>query len=387
MQTPDRSDLLIVGAGPVGLALALALADSGLTVTVVDARPTGSVASDPRTLALAHGSRITLERLGVWDALPTTPIERIHVSRQGCFGRTVLDAHDQGVPALGYVTPAGALGAALLEALERTSTRLLAATEVVSRTAMPEHVEVLLRTSGSADLRRHSSRLVACAEGGLDAGDPGIVERDYGQHALIADVTVRSGHRNRAYERFLPGGPLALLPHGQGHALVHAAAATQADELLGLDDDAYLDHLQRALGARVELTAIGPRTRFPLRLRYRRSPVAPRTVWLGNAAQTLHPVAGQGFNLALRDVQELARQLGDTPPDPGARTLLDTYAARRHLDRSATIRFTDGLLRLYGSPPALLDPLRSLGLVTLDALPPLRGFLSRRMMFGARAWP
>lgn len=420
---PDRvHDLLIVGAGPVGLALALALKDAGLDIVLADTRTRDAVTRDPRDLALAHGTRLTLQRLGVWDALPTTAIEHIHISHQGGLGRTLIDAAEHELPALGYVASAGALAAALRDAVDAAGIPVLDETEITNLAAGEDDVIASLGGAGrpAPTLR---ARLAACAEGGLRAGDPNVVEHDYGQHALIADVQVAGGHRHTAFERFTPQGPVALLPKGDGYALVHVARPETADELLALDDAAYLARLQAHIGGRARLTGVGPRLRYPLVLRYRRSTIAQRTVWLGNAAQTLHPVAGQGFNLALRDVWALAdtllkqreawlagassprahanaspAQSADSTPrdsstqdaapfDPGEQDVLAAYAAARGLDRLGTIRFTDTLVRVFSNDFAPLRHARGAALFALDLIPPLRNFVARRMMFGARAWP
>lgn len=423
-ETPGRvHDLLIVGAGPVGLALALALKDAGLDIVLADARAREAVTKDPRDLALAHGTRLTLQRLGVWDALPTTAIQHIHISHQGGLGRTLIDASEHELPALGYVSSAGALAATLRAAVDAAGIPVLDETEVTNLAAGEDDVIASLSTAGRAapPLR---ARLAACAEGGLRAGDANVVEHDYGQHALIADVQVAGGHRHTAFERFTAQGPVALLPKGQGYALVHVVRPEIAEELLALDDAAYLARLQAHIGGRARLTGVGPRLRYPLVLRYRRSTIAQRTVWLGNAAQTLHPVAGQGFNLALRDVWALAdtllkqrdasalaaaalardgamappRQTADSSAartgtqdpvafDPGRAEVLAAYAAARGLDRLGTIRFTDTLVRVFSNDFAPLRHARGAALFALDLLPPLRNFVARRMLFGARAWP
>ena len=398
---PDHvHDLLIVGAGPVGLALALALKDAGLDIVLADARAREAVARDPRDLALAHGTRLTLQRLGVWDGLPTTAIQHIHISHQGGLGRTLIDAAEHELPALGYVASAGALATALRKAVDAAGIPVFDETEITNLAAGEDDVIASLAGTGrpAPTLR---ARLAACAEGGLRAGDPNVVEHDYGQHALIADVQVAGGHRHTAFERFTPQGPVALLPKGEGYALVHVARPETADELLALDDAAYLARLQAHIGGRARLTGVGPRLRYPLVLRYRRSTIAQRTVWLGNAAQTLHPVAGQGFNLALRDVWALSEALrrateaarrdsADTAPNPfdaGAAAILASYANARGLDRLGTIRFTDTLVRVFSNDFAPLRHARGAALFALDLLPPLRNFVARRMMFGARAWP
>jgi 2-octaprenyl-6-methoxyphenol hydroxylase len=427
-ETHDRvHDLLIVGAGPVGLALALALKDAGLDIVLADARTCEAASRDPRDLALAHGTRLTLQRLGVWDALPRTAIEHIHISHQGGLGRTLIDAAEHDLPALGYVASAGTLAAALRRAVDAAGIPVFDETEITNLAAGEDDVIASLAGAGrpTSTLR---ARLAACAEGGLRAGDPNVVEHDYGQHALIADVQVAGGHRHTAFERFTPQGPVALLPKGDNYALVHVSRPETADELLALDDAAYLARLQAHIGGRARLTGVGPRLRYPLVLRYRRSTITQRTVWLGNAAQTLHPVAGQGFNLALRDVWALADVLmrqhekalakgaragtaaaqgqttkspgqsagsapsasaaqGSAPFDPGRPEVLAAYAAARGLDRLGTIRFTDTLVRVFSNDFGALRHARGAALFALDLLPPLRNFVARRMMFGARAWP
>ncbi len=395
--THTTHDLLIIGAGPVGLTLALALKDSGLDIVLADARPRELVTSDPRDLALAHGSRLTLQRLGIWDTIAATAIEHIHISQQAGLGRTLIDAAEHELPALGYVVSAGALTAALRAAVDAAGIPVLDETEVLNLAPGADDIIASLSSPGRLSTTL-STRLAACAEGGLRAGDPNVIEHDYRQHALIAQVSVAGGHRSTAFERFTKEGPLALLPKGDGYALVHVVRPETADELLTLDDEAYLARLQAHIGNRARLTGVSKRLRYPLLLRYRKSSIGQRTVWLGNAAQTLHPVAGQGFNLALRDVWALADTLRrhcsqgtpDTPTmarDPGHPAVLSEYARSRGLDRLGTIRFTDTLVRVFSNDIAPLRHARGAALFALDVCPPLRHFIARRMMFGARAWP
>lgn len=387
-------DLLIVGAGPVGLALALALRDSGLDIILVDARSPAAVGADPRDLALAHGSRLTLEMLGQWSRLASTPIEHIHISQQGGFGRTRIDAAEHALPALGHVVSAGELARTLRAAVDEAGIAVIDEGEVSTLETGSEAVCARVNQGGHERLIR--ARLVACAEGGLRAAAPdAVVERDYQQDALIAHLDVSGGHRHTAYERFTASGPFALLPRGRGFTLVHVVRPATAAHLLELDDNAYLAKLQAIIGGRLQLQAVSQRSRYPLLLRYRRQPVGARTVWLGNAAQTLHPVAGQGFNLALRDVWALRETLleglrahaGTADFDPGQPELLQRYARARQCDRQATIRFTDTLVRVFSNDSAPLRHARGAALCALDLLPPLRNFIARRMMFGARAWP
>lgn len=378
-------DIVIVGAGPVGMAFALALQQAGIGSRLLDAREAGAAAADQRVLALSHGSCQLLERLGVWGNLRATPIRGIHVSQQGGFGRTRLAPEDYGVPALGYVAGAGDLARALEAALAGTGVRSAYGIEV--QDLAPGAAEVALQVNPPLPL---SARLVVLAEGriGGGEGETGIVTRDYGQHAVICTATPAAPHGGIAWERFTTRGPVALLPHGKDYAVVFTASPADAQRLVALPDDAFLAELQAVFGLRVSLQQAGPRLCYPLGLRYRPTPVGPRTVWLGNAAQTLHPVAGQGFNLALRDVWDLAALLREhAGADPGDAALLARYAAARRFDRYGVIGFTDTLVRLFSNDHPLLRVARGGGLLALDLLPPLRHFIAKRMMFGARAWP
>lgn len=368
----------IVGGGPTGMALALALARHGSRAQIFEARERGAAREDPRILALSHGSRQILEWLGVWRHIAATPIAAIHISQQGGFGRTRLTAKEQNLPALGYVATAASVGTALDDAL------------YAAMIPFHDHARVDRVEAGMESVRLITaigeipSRLVVYAEG-MIAANADAVERDYGQSAVICTVRPATPHGNVAYERFTAQGPLALLPAGESLAVVYTCPSDAAAELAALDDPAFLARLQAHFGTRLKLAAASKRQVFPLALRYRKSPVGERSVWLGNAAQTLHPVAGQGFNLALRDVWELARTLMNAE-DPGDAGRLRRYAAARRVDRMAAIGFTDTLIRLFGNELPLLREVRGLGLLALDLLPPARAFVARRMIYGARAW-
>lgn len=374
------TDVLIIGGGPAGLALALALRDSGKHVVLADARAREAITSDPRALALAHGSQLILERLGVWRELNATAIETIHVSQRHAFGRTVLRASELGVPALGHVVSAGALTGSLRKAVEAAGIEVRDNTLVSDLIPATDSIQAALNDHDAL-----TARLAVRAEGSPGQGDE-IRSRDYAQHALIATVRPPGGHAHTAFERFTAEGPLALLPFGDDYACVLVVSEQKADHLSTLDDASYLAHLQEAIGHRTQLAAVGPRVRYPLALRYRQSSAAQRTAWIGNAAQTLHPVAGQGFNLALRDVFTLAMAVRDAA-DAGDAFLLSDWSRSRRLDRAGTIGFTDGLIRVFANDCAPLSAARGLGLTALDVCSPLRGFVARRMMFGARAWP
>jgi 2-octaprenyl-6-methoxyphenol hydroxylase len=346
------------------MALALALHKQGVLSDVFDARARGAASEDKRILALSHGSRLTLEWLGVWQDIPHTAIETIDVSQQGGLGRTRISARAEKVPALGYVLAAGALAKSLDAALARAGI------------AFHEHFHIAADATPGAPL-------IVWAEGAIDAAV--ATSRDYGQHAVICSATAQEPHHGMAWERFTPQGPVAVLPHGQELAVVLTCQAADAAAVAALDERGFLALLRTRFGQRLSFTAATARHVVPLGLRYRAHAVGDRCVWIGNAAQTLHPVGGQGFNLALRDIFDLARCLADVA-DPGAPATLATYAAARRTDRRAAIGFTDTLVRVFSNDNPLLHHARGAGLLALDLLPPLRSFLARRMMFGARAW-
>ncbi|TSA41825.1 MAG: hypothetical protein D4R58_01015 [Betaproteobacteria bacterium] len=382
----EPPDIVIAGGGPVGAALALALRESALSVTLIEARVPGAVIDDTRTLALSHGSRLILERLGVWPALAaeTTAILRIGISQQRSFGRTELSADEANVPALGYVTGYAALQRALVGALERTAVRVLAGCVVLAVSGDANGAVVSIDAAGTR--QELAARLAAIADGGAQLDIVHVKIRDYRQSALVCDVVSEQLHQNRAFERFTPDGPLALLPTARGWSLVWTVQPERAQQLATLDDAEFCRRLRAAFGGAVgAFTAAGRRQVFPLALRYATRPVAPRTLLIGNAAQTLHPVAGQGFNLGLRDAWELARAiLARGKSDPGSRELLNEYFSQRRWDRIATILFTDTLIRLFCNDIPLLNGARGLGLAAFGAIPVAKNFLARRMMFGAR---
>lgn len=378
-----NTDVLIVGAGPVGMTLALALAGGTQRVLLIDRRPRGAWIKDPRALALSHGSRQLLERLKAWDARAATAIRQIHVSQRGGFGRTLIDAEDEAVDALGYVMRYRDLADALDAGLR--SDQVLAACSVDALDADAQGVRVDLTHEGQR--KRIFARLVVHAEG-TPGEEAEVRVSDYRQHAIVADVAVRGGHGHRAWERFTPDGPLALLPLDGGYSIVFTVPPDKAIRLLALDDADFLAALAEQFGRRMDWVSVGPRASFPLALRVRAPLVRPRQVWIGNAAQSLHPVSGQGFNLGLRDAWELAEALHRQVDagDAGAPPLLADYARGRGLDRRGSMAFTDGIVRLFSNDIAPLKMARGLGLLALDLAPPLRHFVARRMIWGARAW-
>ncbi len=380
----SQHDVVIVGGGPVGAALALAFEPSGLSVLVADARDENPREDDPRTLALSYGSRLILERLGVWgNVTMATPIASIHVSQRGAFGRAVLSAAESGLPALGYVVPYAALQRALDAAMQRaTHVTLVAGARVADVEAGAEFARIELEDNASN--REVRARLVVIADGGATSRALTRVEvRDYGQSAIVANVLTSRSHGNIAFERFTSAGPLALLPRENGYALVWTTTPDAAQQLCTLHASAFLAQLQTVFGDRAgRFTDVTARAAFPLTLRVAQPPTAARTLLLGNAAQTLHPVAGQGLNLGLRDAWELGECIQSHPGDPGGRDVLAAYAARRWRDRTGGILLTDALVRVFSNDRLPLRWLRGCGLTFLDSLPPVKRAFMQQMMFG-----
>lgn len=386
------ADVIIAGGGLVGASLATALAGQGLRVIVIEAMPYGSgdhPGFDDRVIALAYGSMRILDGLGLWRQLApgATPIRRIHISDRGHFGAARLTAREEGVPALGYVVAARAMGAVLEGVLGAGDVRILAPALVVTVAPVEDAVEVTVE-SGGEELRLRAALLVA-ADGGEStvraAVGIGTRTRDYGQSAVIANVLADRPHQDRAFERFTDTGPLALLPMTDNrYSMVWTVAHRQVEDILALSDAGFLAALQERFGMRAgRFVRSGSRTVYPLRLIRAREQVAARAVVIGNAAHTLHPVAGQGFNLGLRDAAALAEALVDArrgSVDLGSPEVLRAYARWRRVDQNRATLLTDGLVRLFSRPFTPLALARTMGLVTLDLVPALKHGLARTTM-------
>ena len=350
-----QAEVAILGAGPVGCALSLLLHGQGNAVVLVQKQKAGPVPLRP--IALSHASRLILERAGAWAALAPTAIETIHVSQQGGFGRARLSAADAGVPALGYVVDYQPL----LESLQH---------EVAKRgiRVEPEAVE---------------SALTVHAEGSSEE----TREKDYRQEAIVALVATRPAAAHTAWERFTPEGPLALLPMGGRYCVVWGMRPERAQHLCDARQEEFLAALALAIGRRAgEFESVGERQRAPLALRVRRSRISARAAFIGNAAQTLHPVAGQGLNLGLRDAWDLAQVLRDAT-DPGEAQVLQRFAGMRRIDAATTVQVTDFLAGAFLGNHRITGLLRGFGLTALDICLPARRFFARRMIFGASALP
>ncbi len=375
----EQVDILIVGAGPVGMTLHLALAAGGQKSLLLDRRPVAAQQTDPRALALSHGACQLLEQINSWPTRAATPIETIHVSQKDGFGRTLIDRADYALPALGYVVRYRDLAGALTANLANDS--LLAETEILDIAPDDDGVTVSLRHAGQ--LRTIKTKLLVHAEG-TPNDDPAVKVSEYAQHAVICEVTPTPGHNKRAWERFTPDGPLALLPLGDEYSIVFTLPPAKADAVMAMGDDAFIAALQTQFGHRMRFVKPGPRSRFPLALRMRDTLIKGSEVWIGNSAQTLHPVSGQGFNLGIRDAWQLSETLLKNGVD---RASLATYAASRRLDRQGSAFFTDQIVRAFSNDFTPLKLARGLGLLALDICSPARHFVAKRMIWGARAWP
>lgn len=392
---PFDFDVTIVGAGPVGLALAGWLArrsaTQALKIALIDAREPEDSIADPRAIAVSHGSRMILEPLR-WPA-DATAIQRIHVSQRGHFGRTLIDHSEHGLPALGYVLRYGSIVHGLAEAVHATSVHWFRSTSAAAPTQELDGVTLPIETAGVT--RNLRTRILVNAEGGLFGdqktarradSNAGGGTRDYGQTALVGTVSVSAPQPHVAWERFTSQGPIALLPmggvRGANYALVWCCAPDEAARRAQLSDDEFLRELGTAFGNRMgRFTQIKGRASFPLGLNAVDTLVNGHVVAIGNAAQTLHPVAGQGLNLGLRDAHALADALSAEGPTPLA---LATFAQRRALDRRLTIGATDTLARLFTVDFPPLAALRGLALTALEFVPPVKTALARQMIFGQR---
>ncbi len=383
-------DVLVVGGGPVGSVLALALQLGGRSVTLLEARSKGAAYADQRALALSYGTRLILERLGVWDELmqEATPINSIHISQRGSFGRSLLKAEEHGLPALGYVLSYGNLCKALDMGLSKCRT-VTARYGAEALEIIPSSANASLTFLYEGTEHKMETPLLVLADGGKSLRDiPGIRRetKSYGHDAIVSKVECELPHNNVAYERFTSMGPVALLPNGKrDFSLVWTGKHEEIESLMLLDDETFLRRLHHHFGDRVgNFKKIGKRITFPLKLSYLDPVTAPHLAVIGNAAQTMHPVAGQGFNVGLRDAYELAQKILDTPDELiGSESMLQEYRNGRKSDTRNGLIFTDFLVNVFSNEILGLSVIRGLGLGILDLLPSVKRKIVSKMSFGS----
>lgn len=393
-------DIVIVGGGLVGASLACALRGQGWHIAVVESVPLRSDTQpsyNDRSIALAWGSRRIFEGLGLWNGLraAAAPIAHIHITDRGHFGAARLHAREEGVEALGYVIETRAMGRVLGDAIEDMAGAgeldFLCPAQVASLQRHEHHI--MLKVLREGDEHRLSARLLVAADGThsfvREALEVPVQHWAYGQSAVIANVTPSRDHGQVAHERFTDSGPLALLPmtadeHGRPRcSLVWTVREDDAPALAALPDETFLARLQQRFGHRLgEFVDVGRRSTWPLQMIRAREHALPRVALIGNAAHTLHPIAGQGFNLGIRDVAALAEILAGVAAggDPGHYGVLRDYASWRSRDHLQVIGFTDTLARLFSQPLLPVRVARNLALVGLDLLPPLKHLLTRQTM-------
>lgn len=396
-ETRDHYDVLIVGGGMVGASLAVALAPLPLSIAVIEAWPHRSDSQpsyDDRSTAVAAGSRRIFEAMGCWDAIAAdaTAIDHIHVSDRGRFGFTRLDSDEYGVEALGYVVENRRLGEVLWRSLSEAGNIDLIVPGTVVAVDHGEHGErdasVEVEQEGQPG-RKISASLVVAADG-VRSRVRELVELtsstwEYGQTAVIANVSTTIHHDGAAFERFTASGPLALLPMTEGRcSLVWTLAPDAADRILALGDDEFLDQLQTSFGYRLgRFSQVGKRAAYPLGLTRAHAQGTGRVLLIGNASHGIHPVGGQGFNLGLRDVATLAEVLasavgdGTDPADPD---VIDRYVEWRRPDHQGIMALTDSLVRVFTNPLGPVKAARALGLIGLDLVPPIKDQFARRTM-------
>jgi len=398
MTMKTEYDIVIIGGGLVGASLACALGGQDLSVAVIEAVPLSDSRQpsyNDRTVALAYGSRRIFDGIGIWDDIEQrgiAAIKKIHVSDRGHLGKTRLDCVDQNLDALGYVVDTRLLGAALAEKLASfDNIDVLCPASLVSMQTDSDQAEVAIEYND--EQLTLQTQLIVGADGVQSAvreqASIASMQFEYAQTAIIANVSTERPHCNIAYERFTDTGPLAVLPMPDGDnehrvSIVWTLKDSQVEAIQALSDEDFLDALQSRFGHHLgRFTRTGERFTFPLTLRRAKEHVRERLALIGNAAHTVHPIAGQGFNLGLRDVAVLAQVLVETQTgnrDIGALENLQAYADWRKRDQWRVIGFTDSMVRLFSNSVTPLALARNIGLVATDILPPLKRLITRQAM-------
>src|SRR5210317_270514 len=389
-------DIVIAGGGMIGTSLALALAPLGLHVAVVEAvarKAPGQPSFDDRSTALSRSTQRMFEAMGLWPDIvaASTPIRAIHVSDQGRFGFSHIDAAEQGVEALGHVVINRVLGGVLQDALNDVDgVDVICPVRIVGLELGPDRAAATV-ADADGETRALICDLLVAADGANSAVREmmGITAQksDYGQRAVIGNLLPEKDINCMAYERFTQQGPLAILPVADGRAaFVWTVAEADADRIMALDDSAFLEELQEQFGYRLgAFSRVGKRSSYPLVLSKAVRLTATRSVLIGNSAHGLHPVSAQGFNLGMRDVAAIVDCIADGRSadkafDTGNATMLEQYASWRKSDQKKLVRFTDGLVKLFGSERRPLRTLRNIGMLGFDLVPGVRSAFAKHTM-------
>jgi 2-octaprenyl-6-methoxyphenol hydroxylase len=388
-------DIVIAGGGMIGTSLALALAPLGLRIAVVEAvarREAAQPSFDDRSTALSRSTQRMFEAMGLWPEIvaASTPIRAIHVSDRGRFGFSHIDAEEQGVEALGYVVINRVLGGVLQATLDEQDIDVFCPARIVDVELGPDAAHASVQ-SESGERNTLSCALLVAADGANSAVRDmlGITARQssYEQRAVIGNLLTERPVDNVAYERFTPQGPLAVLPVAEGRAgFVWTVAADDAERVMALDDEDFITELQVQFGQRLgRFSRVGKRASYPQVLSKAMRLTATRSVLIGNSAHGLHPVSAQGFNLGMRDVASIVDCIADARAgsalfDPGDAEILARYADWRRNDQKKLVRFTDGLVKLFGSERRPLRVLRNIGMLGFDLVPGVRKAFARHTM-------
>lgn len=389
-------DIVIAGGGMIGTSLALALAPLGLRVAVVEAvarKEAAQPSFDDRSTALSRSTQRMFEAMDLWPDIvaASTPIRAIHVSDKGRFGFSHIDAEEQGVEALGYVVINRVLGGVLQDALdELDGVDVLCPARIVDVELAPDSATAVLENA-NGEPEELSCKLLVASDGANSAVREmmGITvqKSPYGQRAVIGNLLPEKNIDNTAYERFTKQGPLAILPIAENRAgFVWTVSEADAERVMGLDDGEFLAELQQEFGYRLgAFSRVGKRASYPLILSKALRLTATRSVLIGNSAHGLHPVSAQGFNLGMRDVAAIVDCIADAKSaaqdlDPGAPSLLEQYANWRHSDQKKLVRFTDSVVKLFGTDRRPLRTLRNIGMLGFDLVPGVRSTFARHTM-------
>lgn len=376
-------DIIISGGGLVGATLAIALSQQGFTTALIEKQASFALVKpiDWRHIALSHGSHLILQGLGIWpDLMPyAQAIEDIHVSDKGRWGCVRLSAKEQHLPALGFVIAYPYLLQVINAHLENTSSIAKYSENKIIDCEFSDHAwQVTLD-----DQQTCQAKLLISAEGSQSflrkKFNIEMFEKDYEQTAIVANLHVNQPKSHTAFERFSKEGPIAILPTNQDYmAVIWAVRKDKAAEYLSLPEQEFIDKLQAAFGYRVgKIVSLGQRQSFPLQLSIAKEKTKENLLFVGNAAFTLHPIAAQGFNLALRDIASLIDELKLYTPQEGFNTLLAKYITQREKDHQRTVRFTDGLILLFSNDFFPFTLLRNWGMAIIDLLPTAKAFLGR----------